>query len=70
MKLLMIGLLLLSSAGCSSDKDMREKFGDSLPHFFTENKTGDIYIITHNFGDNYFVKYWPNKEQIKVSCKY
>jgi PBP1b-binding outer membrane lipoprotein LpoB len=54
-KLILIIILGVLLSGCSSDKDMREKFGDNKPHMVYDVKTGDTYIVTHSFGDNYNV---------------
>ena len=59
MKNIIMSLIIVFSLncfGCASDKEMGDKFGDNLPHLFIEKKTGDKYIITHSFGDNYNVK--------------
>ena len=45
-------ILLLVFSGCASDKEMRENFGKGS-HVFTEDKTGDKYIIRHHIGDGY-----------------
>lgn len=58
---LAVALTVLLVAGCASDEELREKFSDNLPHFFTEDVTGDVYLIEHNLGDNYSLKLWKRK---------
>lgn len=54
---------MLIISGCASDKNNRELFSDNLPHFFTEQQTGDIYIITHRYGDNFSIKLYEKESE-------
>ncbi len=56
----MFVVLILLLSGCASDEEMRNKFGNGMPHFFTEDKTGEKYIIEHRFGDNYSIRRWKD----------
>ena len=53
-------LTLLIISGCASDEEMRTRFGEGL-HTFTEDETGDKYIIEHDMGDNYSIKLLKRK---------
>lgn len=53
-------LTLLIISGCASDEDMRDNFGDGL-HTFTEDATGDKYVIEHHMGDSYSLKLLKKK---------
>ena len=51
---------LLVCGGCASDKEMRENFGRGS-HVFTEEKTGDKYIIRHHIGDGYTLELFQKR---------
>ncbi len=42
--------------GCDSNPEMRAKFGNSeVSHLFTEDGTGDKFLITHHLGETYTI---------------
>ncbi len=54
-KLTLLGLMALL-VGCDSNPEMYARFGDSeVSHLFTEDSTGDKFLITHHLGDTYTV---------------
>ena len=55
MKKLILLLTVICLHGCDSDPERRKAIGDGGKYFFTQDGTGDKYIIQHQLGDNYSV---------------
>ena len=68
-KLICVFVLLI--AGCSgdpeifklSDPEMQKRFGSNKPHLFTEDKTGDKFIVKHHLGNTYTVELLARKNK-------
>lgn len=58
--IILIVAIILS--GCSSDSEMRAKFGYGL-HVFVHEASGDRYIVEHHLGDTYTITLLEKTQQ-------
>lgn len=54
--LILLSVLLVSLSGCDSDPARAKQFDGREYTLFTNDSTGEKWMIKHNFGDNYILK--------------
>lgn len=57
-KSFLIALSFLLLTGCASDPTMRKMFKDG-DRIFVDQRTGQMFLVSHHFGNNYTLGFIP-----------